>query len=104
MEIYNVGPDDINYEFETMDTSLYEWMVVWYENGGYDGSGEAMALGKDGHLYYQNLGHCSCYGPMESWPQQDFIVAELFGETANVLNSPFTYGCVEEKVRKLLGK
>jgi len=36
----------------------------WYQTGSYDGQG-GMVLRKDGKWYFHDLGHCSCYGPME---------------------------------------
>lgn len=40
-----------------------------YEEGSYDGSGEAILL-KDGKVYVYGLGHCSCYGPLENTPTE----------------------------------
>lgn len=65
MKIYNVGPDEL-YDLPGEDDQKWEWLVFWYEDGGYDGSGEAVALCKeDNLLYIKNLSHCSCYGPMD---------------------------------------
>lgn len=39
-------------------------VVYWYGQGCYEGSGEM--LFKVGDLWgYHNMGHCSCYGPVE---------------------------------------
>ena len=63
MKIYQVGPDD---PYDIQEDAWFEWVVHWYESGYYDGSGEAVGLNKeDGLLYIKNLGHCSCYGPMD---------------------------------------
>jgi hypothetical protein len=65
MKIYQVGPD-VPYDLPGEDDQRFEWVVFWYEDGGYDGSGEAVGLCKDdGLLYIKDLGHCSCYGPMD---------------------------------------
>lgn len=63
MKIYQVGPDC---PYDLQDDDRFEWVVHWYEDGGYDGSGDAVGLNKeDGLLYIKNLGHCSCYGPLD---------------------------------------
>jgi hypothetical protein len=46
----------------------YPISVTYYEGGCYEGSGSALALSNDGYVYEFNLGHCSCYGPLESSP------------------------------------
>jgi hypothetical protein len=82
MEVYDVGPD-CAYGNEYDDD--YIWIVEWYENGGYDGSGEAVALGKDGLLYFANLGHCSCYGPYEDGFSGGITVEEYLKTRNDVL-------------------
>ena len=62
MKIYQVGPDDPGIG----EDERFEWVVHWYEEGSYEGSGEAVGLCKeDGLLYVQSLSHCSCYGPAD---------------------------------------
>lgn len=106
MKIYNVGKVELcEYDFsEIKDQIKYEWMVYWYDQDGYDGSGEAVALGKDGVLYCKNLGHCSCYGPMESWETgcSQLTVEEFFRDKDSI----FDYDCkeaIKKEVRSLLG-
>lgn len=41
-------------------------VVTEYEQGDYEGSGEALVLCADGSVKEYNLGHCSCYGPWEN--------------------------------------
>ena len=65
MKVYCVG-DELN-EFDEGNEE-FVWLVYDYEGGSWEGSGEAVALGKDGLLYSWNLGHCSCYGPADEWP------------------------------------
>jgi len=60
-EMIDVGPDSIG-DSEFKDCA---WVVYWYEAGGYDGSGLAVSMGRDGKLREVDLGHCSCYGPGE---------------------------------------
>ncbi len=102
MKIYNVGPDELGeYELEQITEDQFEWFVYWYENGGYDGSGSAVALGKDGFLYTAGLGHCSCYGPMESWPDVKIAVEEFLRPKENV-HDYWVMDEVNKKVRALL--
>ena len=76
MRVYNVGPDQLkDYDLAYVKEDGYEWLIYWYEEGYYDGSGEAVALRKDGQLVIKNLGHCSCYGPMEDWETGATIVS-----------------------------
>lgn len=107
MKIYNVGSDELgNWDLKDVEAQedQFEWFVYDYQNGGYDGSGEAVALGKDGKLHCKNLGHCSCYGPMDGWPYSTEVVAveDFFKTKDNVLD----YDCkdaIKAKVAELLG-
>ena len=102
MEIYNVG-SDVPYDLPNDDEG-FVWLVYYYESGYYDGSGEAVALAKDGKLHCFNLGHCSCYGPMDSWPVTTDIqtVEEFFRAKDNILDFDVMDG-VKLKVAELLG-
>lgn len=42
-----------------------EVVVTDYEDGCYEGSGEALVL-RNGVVEHYDLGHCSCYGPFEN--------------------------------------
>ena len=72
--------------------------------GDYDGSGEAVAMGEDGKLYFHNLGHCSCYGAVESgdFPNGGSCSIEDFKASASdVLDR--TSEAIREKANELLG-
>lgn len=58
---YDVGPECPG----SFDGDLYVWAITWYEGGDYDGGGLAVSLRKDGSVDVWDLGHCSCYGPLE---------------------------------------
>jgi hypothetical protein len=59
---YSVGPDDLSIGDRFKDA---DWVVYWYQDGGYDGRGTL--VWKQGDKYETtNLGHCSCYGPLDS--------------------------------------
>lgn len=63
--VESVGPDCGTDAWDFEQGRLPEkadWLVEWYENGCYDGTGEA--VWKVGTRYYwTSLSHCSCYGP-----------------------------------------
>jgi len=40
------------------------WYTYWH--GSYEGSGEALIKHQDGRFVLHNLGHCSCYGPLDT--------------------------------------
>jgi len=70
----NYGYCDIaalsDYEIERAEESGADLLIYWYASGSYEGSGEAL-LRKDGLWIYENLGHCSCYGPFDTTPSFD---------------------------------
>lgn len=103
MKIYQVGPDE-PYDLPGEDDEQFEWLVHWYENYGYEGSGEAIGLCKqNGLLYLKNLGHCSCYGPMEAGLESgdEFTVEQFFEQNENVLSQDFRKE-IKDKVQELL--
>lgn len=67
MDVYNVGPCELSsYETDQIKARRdYNWLIVWYEQGSYEGSGLAVGLRTDGKVDFYNLDHCSCYGPTE---------------------------------------
>ena len=65
-KIISVGRDELSeWDFERLEKLEFDLMVYGYENGGYDGSGFA-AFKKGEQWFYQELGHCSCNGPLEN--------------------------------------
>ena len=66
MKIYNVGRDSLDeYDLKYLDKEAYEYLIYNYEAGYYDGSGAAVFKDNDGKFVLIDLGHCSCYGPLE---------------------------------------
>lgn len=101
MKIYNIGPDGLSdYDLNELDLEL-EWLVVFYENGGYDGGGEAVGYA-NGKLHFQDLGHCSCYGPMDGGFTNEHSV-EDFKQQLDSVHGYITEDAVEAKVLELLG-
>lgn len=103
-KIYKVGPDTIYEEAEIEKDERFEWFVYSYSIDGYDGSGEAVALCKeDGYLHTWNLGHCSCYGPLDGWATGGTKVAvEEFSRDKDDIFSYDATDCVKQQVLKLL--
>lgn len=104
MKIYLVGSGDTPYDLPGEDNQQFEWVVVDYHDDGYEGWGEAAALCKeDGLLYVKNLGHCSCYGPLDGGLEagDKYTVEKFLGDKDDIL----TYdagNAVKAKVAELL--
>lgn len=47
------------------------FMVYDYESGSYDGNGTALYKNQAGKWGVEYLGHCSCYGPFDSFDAND---------------------------------
>jgi hypothetical protein len=66
MKIYNIGRDALSKnELEYLDEEAYEYLIYNYETGYYSGSGAAVLKDNNGKFILLDLGHCSCYGPVE---------------------------------------
>lgn len=102
MKIYNVGEEELSELSE--DNTQFEWVVFWYESGSYEGYGEAVALCKeDNLLYVSNLGHCSCYGPLEGGLQDgDKMTIEEFLKDKDDIHAYDAKDGVKAKVKELL--
>lgn len=66
MNIYNVGTEEISVN-TLKELFNPKWVVYYYATEPYDGSGSLMLLNSDDMLYFINLCHCSCYGPLENF-------------------------------------
>ncbi len=101
--IYQVGPDAAYDEGQVQD-ERFEWVVYWYEDGGYDGSGNAVGYNKDDQcLYSYDMGHCSCYGPFDSWgSNQTKVTVEEFFRDKDCIFDPDYKDEVVKKVAELL--
>nr|DAK48916.1 MAG TPA: hypothetical protein [Caudoviricetes sp.] len=66
MKIYNVGKDPLGeYDLEYLDERIYEYFIYNYEGYIYSGNGAAVLKDNNGKFMFIELGHCSCYGPIE---------------------------------------
>lgn len=104
MQIYNVGPDgfsESDFEFVLRDHA-YHWVVIWYFDERWSGWGELVALGMDGLIHYKDLGHCSCYGPLDEWEQCGKMTVEEFLREKDSIHDIDFRKEVNEKVRSLL--
>jgi hypothetical protein len=101
MEVYSIGPDNA-WMGDYVNENDYIWIVEWYEDVGYDGNGEAVALGKDEKLYFANLGHCSWNGPYEEGFSGGVSVEE-FKKSRNDVLGYNQKDEVTQKVLELLG-
>lgn len=80
LDFYRVGPDELGeYDMDKIIESRadYRWVVYWYRTDSYDGEGLAVALRRDGKIDHANMGHCSCYGPTEKWPDETVDLKEF---------------------------
>jgi hypothetical protein len=56
-----------NYETDRAKDAGVDVLVYSYQRGSYEGSGAAL-LRKNGMWAYADLGHRSCYGPLDTVP------------------------------------
>lgn len=81
MEIVALN-DDINDEIG-FDNTLYKKVVYHYVDGDYDGWGELIALNNENLLEVFDLGHCSCYGPLDNAAYETVTVQEYLSKNEN---------------------
>ncbi len=62
-------------------------VVTKYEEGSYEGSGDALIF-RNNLVEYYNLSHCSCYGPFEDGPDQSYSL-EAFKEQNQLATCPW---------------
>ena len=105
MDVYSLGQEKLSDEYDLapyLGEEKYDWVVYRYNNYGYDGDGELVALGKDGLLYCMSLGHCSCYGPVDNQSFSTLTVEEFAKGPENIFDND--YALVRSKVLELLGR
>jgi len=87
MAVYEIGPDSS--EFADYDkSSEYEFVIVDYAQGSYDGRGIAVGFKADGTVDVYNLDHCSCYGPYEHGPEKVLTREEFLNVRENDIDMP----------------
>ncbi len=66
MQTYQLGPDELSgSDLDDLKSAGYEWFAYHYEIGSYEGDGIGIGKCIGGGYNVYNLGHCSCYGPLE---------------------------------------
>lgn len=109
MKIYKVGPEELDkFDLENLklEENQFKWMVYWYEIDMMEGSGEAVALHVEtGLLHVEDLGHCSCYGPLDDGIllSGDTYTVEKFLSDKDDITEFDARKEVKDKVRELLG-
>ena len=104
MQVYNVGPDR---EHPGGDyDEKFVWIVIHYTKFDYEGSGEAVALGHDGMLYFKGLSHCSCYGPFDEFENGQFekVSVEDYLKSDSIHDTDTENNKIRSKVIELLGE
>lgn len=73
IELISCGPDALE-EYEIGDLMKlevsYTKFLYWYRTYPYEGDGYGIGFRADGLFDWWNLGHCSCYGPIEHLPDK----------------------------------
>ena len=68
------GDDLDDYELENLDGIEEAW--YFYKSGSYEGSGQMLA--RVGDLWdIHDMGHCSCYGPLEKFSFNGKTLAQV---------------------------
>jgi hypothetical protein len=98
MLVFHLGPNTPG-----VPDGDFIWFISWYESTDWDGWGDGVGLHKDGELYFFNLGHCSCYGPLDSGIEHACSMSPHDLLTTNDLHAPDLRPEVMAKVRELLG-
>jgi len=62
---------DEAYDEDILEDFGVTFVIYYYENEGYEGLGKCLAY-KEGKWYTNDLGHCSCYGPFDNFPENTF--------------------------------
>lgn len=74
------------YDRDRLKKDKVDIFVYWYASGSYEGSGKAIfCVGNK--WFYHDLGHCSCYGPIEniSYSNPKDTVQELYDNCSDEL-------------------
>ncbi len=63
-----------------------DWIAGYYETGCYDGMGYALVRSPEGKYTLTNLGHCSCYGPFDSFAYEGLTLDDVLQKLDKDLN------------------
>lgn len=71
--IYCNNSDELaDYEVAELEGAGYDNIIISYEQGCYEGDGYAIGVRADGADIW-SLGHCSCYGPSDTYDRAEPI-------------------------------
>ena len=103
MKIYNVGREELGeYDLEYLDKEVYEYLIYNYHYEEYEGSGAAVLKDKNGKFMFIDLGHCSCYGPLEECnPKCIYSLDEIIKLLAKRCQDKWDKEYAEDIARKL---
>lgn len=72
MRIISLGPDKLSEwdlkklpQLEKQLSYEVEELIYWYKDQGYAGFGCLIYRDNNDNWHIQNMGHCSCFGPVE---------------------------------------
>ena len=95
MEIYQENFsswEDVQNEYGTDESQPDEVLLAYYSYEDYSGS--SVVIYRRGEKYYYNQGgHCSCYGLEEQWNPEEFENESLFLAYLEMLNP---YDCADQ--------
>ncbi|MFX1445768.1 MAG: hypothetical protein ACFFHV_20320 [Promethearchaeota archaeon] len=63
---------DLEYNLDKFERLGIDFIVYYYEDGGYEGLGVAF-LKWNNKWYYHNMEHCSCYGPFDTFEGETYF-------------------------------
>ena len=66
------------WDIDALRDDGYDEIIYHYIDDGYDGEGQLIALHTASErIYVYNLGHCSCYGPVDDGPCACYTYNEM---------------------------
>lgn len=96
MQIINVNDEMSDWCYTYIEE--YDVFFTYYMDGYYDGSGQAIGINNDGTCHVYNLGHCSCYGPLEGTP--DVTTLDELLNSEHVLSVEIEYPELKDAIVK----
>lgn len=85
---------------EAFPEAEYRGVAYFYEAGDYDGSGFIAGIRNDGEILGFNMGHCSCYGPLDDGWNGDKRKPEKVDESKNALDHDGPQDAVMEYLKR----
>lgn len=99
MEYYSKEQVAADWSIDLRQLDYYEIIYHAYNTGSYEGCAFTL-MKKDGKLYENNGGHCSCYDLEGQWDPEESAIESLEQQK----RSDFEWDLVVQLVRKAMGK